>query len=142
MESITLILTALAAGASAGALDTLKDEAKEAVRAAYGKLRGLISKRFREASTANGEEILAEYEADPESYEKGLGKKLAEADAGTDQALLAAANALLELLDQQGGKSSKYNVTITGSQGVQVGDHGTQTNTFSSQLPRSGSQDG
>ena len=70
--------------------------------------------------------------ADPESYEKGLGKKLAEADAGTDEALLGAANALLELLDQQGGKPGKYSVTVTGSQGVQVGDHGTQTNTFTS----------
>jgi hypothetical protein len=132
MEPITLILTALAAGASVGALDTLKDETKDAVKAAYGKLRDLIGKRFREVGTANGETILAEYEADPESYEKGLGKKLAEADAGTDEALLKAANALLELLDQQGGRPGKYNVTVTGSQGVQVGDHSTQTNTFSS----------
>jgi len=38
----------------------------------------------------------------------------------------------LELLDQQGGKSGKYNVTVTGSQGVQIGDRGSQTNTFTS----------
>ena len=132
MEPITLILAALAAGASAGALDTLKDEAKEAVKAAYTKLRDLIGKRFREAGTANGEAVLAEYEADPDSFEKGLGKKLAEADAASDEAVMTAANAILELLNQQGGKSSKYNVTVTDSQGVQVGDHGTQTNTFTS----------
>jgi RIP homotypic interaction motif len=137
MDSIALILTALAAGASAGALDTLKDEAKEAAKAAYGKLRGLVGNRFRETGTVNGEAVLAEYEADPESFEKGLGKKLAAAGAGDDEALVAAANALLELLNQQGGKSGKYSVTITGSQGVQVGDHGTQTNTFSSR-PASG----
>ena len=64
--------------ASSGALDTLKDEAKEAVNAAYGKLRDLVGRRFRVACTANGEAVLAEYEADPESFEKGLGKKLAE----------------------------------------------------------------
>jgi hypothetical protein len=136
MESITLILTALAAGASAGSLDALKDEAKDAVKAAYGKLRALVGNRFREAGTVNGEAVLAEYEQDPESFEKGLGKKLAEAGAGDDEALIAAANAVLELVRQQGVTSGKYNVTITGSQGVQVGDHGTQTNTFTAP-PRS-----
>jgi hypothetical protein len=132
MEPITLILAALAAGASAGGLDALKDEAKEEVKAAYGKLRALVGNRFREAETVNGEAVLAEYEQDPESFEKGLGKKLAEAAAGDDEALLAAANAVLELVGGQDGRSGKYNVTITGSQGVQVGDHGTQTNTFTS----------
>jgi hypothetical protein len=132
MEPITLILAALAAGASAGALDGLKDEAREAVKAAREKLRSLVSKRFREAGTANGEAVLNEYEADPESFEKGLGKKLTEANAGQDVDLLAAAHALLELLNQQGARPSKYNVTVTGSRGVQVGDHGTQTNTFTS----------
>ncbi len=132
MEPITLILTALAAGGTAGALDSLKDEAKEAVKAAYGKLRGLVGKRFRDTGVVNGEAVLAEYEADPESFEKGLGRKLAEADAGGDEDLLAAADALLKLVNQQGGKAGKYNVTISGSQGVQVGDHGTQTNTFTS----------
>jgi hypothetical protein len=132
MEPITLILTALAAGASAGTLDEFKDEVKERVRAAYGKLRDLVSKRFRETRTANGEAVLAEYEADPESFEKGLSKKLTEADAGKDEALVAAAKVLVELLGQQGGKSGKYNVTITGSQGIQIGDHGTQENKFTS----------
>jgi hypothetical protein len=112
MEPITLILTALAAGASAGALDELKDEAKERVKAAYGKLRSLVSKRFREAGTANGETVLVEYEADPESFEKGLIKKLTEADAGKDEGLVAAAKALLELLDQQNGKPGKYANTM------------------------------
>jgi IstB-like ATP binding protein len=92
----------------------------------------LVRERFRETGTANGEAVLAEYEADPESFEKGLSKKLAEADASKDEALVAAAMVLLELLDQQGGKSGKYNVTITGSQGIHIGDHGTQTNTFTS----------
>jgi hypothetical protein len=130
MEPITLILTALAAGASAGALDELKDEAKSKVMAAYVGLRSLVSKRFREAGTANGEAVLAEYEMDPGSFESGLGKKLTEANADQDETVVAAARALLEMLDQQGGKPGKYSVTITDSRGVQIGDHGTQTNTF------------
>lgn len=132
MEPITLILTALVAGASSGALDTLKDEAKEAVNAAYGKLRDLVGRRFRVAGTANGEAVLAEYEADPESFEKGLGKKLAEAGADKDDVLVEAAAKVLELLNQQDGHSGKYNVTVTGSQGIQIGDQGSQTNKFTS----------
>ncbi len=132
MEPITLILAALAAGATAGLLDGLKAEVTEKARAGYRKLHDLVSARFREAGTANGEAVLAEYEADPQTFEKGLGRKLAEANAGQDEALLAAAKALLELVDQQGAAAGKYNVAVTGSQGVQIGDHGTQTNTFTS----------
>jgi hypothetical protein len=124
MEPITLILTAIAAGASAGALDEVKDE----VKAAYGKLRDLVSKRFREAGTPNAEAVLAEYEADPESYRGPLAKKLDAARAGTDDDLVAAATALLKLV----GKSGKYTVTVTDSKGVMVGDGNTQTNTFTS----------
>jgi hypothetical protein len=45
MEPVTLISTALAAGASAGAPDALKDDVKEKVKAAYAKLHGLVKKR-------------------------------------------------------------------------------------------------
>ena len=55
MDPITLILTALAAGASAGAIDELKDEVKGKAKAAYEKLRDLLGKRFREAGTPNAE---------------------------------------------------------------------------------------
>ena len=130
MDPITLILTALAAGASAGAIDELKDEAKEKVKAAYGKLRDLVSRRFHEAGTSNGEGTLADYAEDPETYEKGLSKKLTAAGADNDANILAAAQALLDLVGQQSPNSGKYNVTVTGSKGVQVGDQNTQTNTF------------
>lgn len=130
MEPITLILAALAAGASAGAVDELKDEVKEKVKALYGKLRQLVSSRFGQAGTPNAEGTLADYEEDPETYEKGLSKKLAAAGADKDGDILAAAQALLDLVGQQGPKSGKYNVTVTGSEGVQVGDRNTQTNTF------------
>ena len=130
MDPITMILTALAAGATAGAIDEFKDEVKDKVKAACGKLRDLVSKRFREAGTPNAEAALAVYEEDPETYKAGFAKKLTAARAEEDEALVAAAQAVLDLLGQQ-GKSSKYNVTITGSEGVYVGDHGTQTNTWS-----------
>ena len=36
----------------------------------------------------------------------------------------------MALVDAAGSQSGKYTVDVRGSQGVQVGDHNTQTNTF------------
>ena len=109
MDPITLILTALATGASAGAIDELKDEAKEKAKAAYGKLRDLVGRRLREAGTPNAEGTLAEYEEDPETYEKGLSKKLTAAGVDTDAGIVATAQALLDLVGERSPKSTKYN---------------------------------
>jgi hypothetical protein len=106
MEPVTLILTALAAGTSAGALDALKDDAKEKVKAAYRKLHA------------------------PQKWEGLLTAELTEAGAAQDDDLVAAAKTLLELVDQSGAKSGKYNVTIKDSHGVQVGDGNFQVNKF------------
>jgi hypothetical protein len=130
MDPITVILTALAAGASAGAIDEFKGEAKEKAKALYGKLRDLVARRFREKGAANAEAVLDEFAADPESYQGGLKKKLEAADAGADNALLDAAQALVDLVRQQSASSKFGGVQITGSEGVIVGDHATQTNTF------------
>jgi len=64
MEDVTLILTALAAGASAGALDALKDDVRDKAKAVYGKLHGLVRQRFR--GNASAEIILSEHQADAE----------------------------------------------------------------------------
>jgi RIP homotypic interaction motif len=130
MDEITLILTALATGASAGAIEALKDEAKDKAMASYGKLRDLVTRRFREAGTTNAEGTLADYEDDPETYKKGLSKKLGAAGADQDPDILTAAQALVDLIGAPGLRAGKYSVTVTGSKGVQVGDHNTQTNTF------------
>jgi hypothetical protein len=112
VDPITLIITALAAGASAGVIDALKDNAKDAARAAYAKLRGLAGKRV--AARPDGSLALDRYEAAP----------------ADDADLVAAARALMDLLDQAGARAGKYNVTITGGQGVQVGDGNVQFNRF------------
>jgi len=128
MEPVTLILAALAAGASAGALDVLKDDAKEKVKAAYAKLHGLVRKRL--SGRPHGELALAEYESAPQKWEGLLTAELTEAGAAHDDDLAAAAKTLMELLDQSGAKSGKYNVTIKDSQGIQVGDGNFQVNKF------------
>jgi hypothetical protein len=128
MDPITLIVAALAAGGSAGAIDALKDTAKDAAKAAYGKLHDLVRRRFR--GNASAEVILAEHQADPETYAAPLARKLTEAAAADDAGLVAAARALMDLVDPAGAKSGKYNVTITNSTGVQVGDGNIQVNRF------------
>jgi hypothetical protein len=128
VDPITLIITALAAGASAGVIDGLKDNAKDAARAAYAKLRGLASKRV--AARPDGSLALDRYEAAPRTWEAVLASELTEAGAADDAGLVAAARALMDLLDQAGARAGKYNVTITGGQGVQVGDGNVQFNRF------------
>ena len=128
MEPVTLILTALAAGASAGALDSLKDDVKEKASAAYTRLRDLAARRV--SGRPHGELALAEYGAAPQKWESLLSAELTEAGAHRDEALVAAARAFMELEDQAGAAASKYAVTITDSQGVQVGDGNIQVNKF------------
>jgi hypothetical protein len=128
MEPIALILTALATGASAGVLDVLKDDVKDRAKAMYVRLHDLVRQRFRGNATA--ELVLSEHQADPETYSAPLAKKLTEAGASDDVELVAAARALMELIDQAGAKSGKYNVTVRDSRGVQVGDGNVQFNKF------------
>lgn len=128
MDPITLIVTALTAGASAGAIDGLKEDIREPAKAAYGRLRDLAMRCFR--GNASAEVILMEHQADPETYKAALAKKFAEAGAGKDPHLVAAAKVLMELVDQDGVKSGKYNVMMEDSKGVQIGDGNLQVNKF------------
>jgi hypothetical protein len=128
MEPISLILAALVAGASAGVLDALKDDVREKVKAAYAKLHGLTKKRV--AGRPDAELALERYPGAPEKWEPVLTDELTQAGAAGDTELVAAAKALMELMDQAGTKAGKYNVTIKDSKGVQVGDGGFQVNTF------------
>jgi hypothetical protein len=128
MDPITLIVTALIAGATTGALDSVKDGAKAGFKAAAEKLRGLVKRRV--AGNPGAEAALAELEADPRTWKAPLAAKLTQLGAADDADLVAAAQALMELVDQAGARAGKYNVTITGSKGVQVGDGNIQVNRF------------
>ena len=128
MDPVTLIITALATGASAGALEALKDDAKDTAKRAYAKLRELTRRRV--ASQPDGELALERYESAPQKWESVLAGELTEADAASDADLVSAAQALMELVDGSGSRAGKYNVTIKDSRGVQGGDGGIQINRF------------
>ena len=124
MDPVTLIVTALAAGAASA----LQDGASAAVKDAYARLKALAKKRF--ADRPKGELVLAEHHAAPQMWEAPLAAELSAVGAAGDADLVAAAQALMNLVDEAGSRAGKYDVTVQDSQGVQIGDYNTQTNTF------------
>jgi hypothetical protein len=124
MDPVTLIVTALAAGAASA----LQDGASAAVKDAYARLKALLTRRF--AGRPSAELVLAEHQAAPQTWEKPLAAELSAAGAEGDADLVAAAQALMSLVDEAGSRAGKYVVTVRDSQGVQVGDYSTQTNIF------------
>jgi hypothetical protein len=123
VDPITLIATALAAGVSAA----VKDTAGQAIKDAYESLKGLIRRKFGSKPIA---EAVEQHEAAPDAGRESLKTALADAGADRDEEILAAAKKVLELADPEGAAKGKYNVTISGSKGVVVGDNATVTQTF------------
>ena len=123
MDPITLIVTALAAGAALG----VKDTASAMVTDAYAGVKALVKKRLGEGPGA--ELVLARHEQAPETWQVPLMAELTRAGADGDGDLIAAAKALLDLVGEAGG-TGKYAVDVRGAQGVQIGDHNRQDNVF------------
>lgn len=125
MDPITLIVTALAAGAALGVQGT----ASAMVKDAYAGLKALAKKRLGGGPAADL--VLAKHEQAPEAWHAPLMAELTERGGDHDGELVAAAKALLDLLAEAGRAAGKYTVDIRGAQGVQVGDNNRQDNTFS-----------
>jgi hypothetical protein len=126
MDPITLIVTALAAGAALGAQDTVSAMVKDA----YAGLKVLVRKRL--GGRPGAELVFAEHEQAPETWQALLMVELAETGADGDRDLIAAAQALLDLISEADGRTGKYAVDVRGAQGVQIGDHNRQDNVFNS----------
>jgi hypothetical protein len=124
MDPITLIVTALAAGAALGVQDT----ASAVVKDAYASLKALVKRRL--GGSPGAEVVLARHEQAPEIWQAPLMAELAQAGADGDGDLIAAAKALLELAGEAGAGAGKYAVDVRGAQGVQIGDHNRQDNVF------------
>src|ERR1039457_270867 len=124
MDPITLIVTALAGGAALGA----KDTASAAVKDAYAALKALVAKRF--SGQPDAKLMLAKHEKAPGIWRAPLAAELGETGADRDPDLVAAAQALMGLVDEAGARAGKYTIVVRGGQGVQVGDHNWQSNVF------------
>jgi hypothetical protein len=118
MDPISLILGALAAGATA----SLQETAGQAVKDAYAGLKALLIRKFENKPVANT--ALEEHEKQPEVWEKPLEQALKEANADQDEDVVQAAQRLLTLINPQQAQAGKYNVNITGDvQGFVQGDN-------------------
>jgi hypothetical protein len=133
MDPITLIVTALAAGAALGVQDT----ASAVVRDAYASLKALVKRRL--GGDPGAELVLSRHEQAPETWKAPLIAELAQAGADGDSDLIAAAKALLDLVDEAGG-AAKYVVDARGAQGVQIGDHNRQDNVFNAPADGAGTR--
>jgi hypothetical protein len=107
MDPVTLIVAALVAGAAAG----LKDTASSAIKDAYNGLKGLLRRKL--ACRPDGELVLARHEQEPQVWDKPLAQELTAAGAGDDPALIAAAQALMQLVDAAGAAAGKYQVAAS-----------------------------
>ena len=124
MEPISLILTALTAGAMAA----LQETASTVIKDTYQGLIALISKRFDKDAKAKA--TLDGYAEDPKTWEKPLEKTIKEFNLSTDKEILAIAQKLLDLVKESGNRT-KYKVDIQGDiQGFVQGDNTKVTMNF------------
>jgi hypothetical protein len=94
MEPVTLIVAAIALGASDGARETTK----QAIGDAYATLKGWITNRY---SSVIAEVEGLEHEPEEELRRALLAKKLEQAGAGDDVDLLGLAQVLLATVEEQ-----------------------------------------
>jgi hypothetical protein len=129
VDSISLVLNALASGAVQGAADGVSDS----VKSAYAKLTQLVSTRVSGSKAA--EMILAEHASDPKTWQAPLLKVLTDHGVAADQHIIEVAQELMALLDQMGTTQGKYQVDMARAQGVQLGGQNVQINSFNSSIP-------
>ena len=123
MDPLTVIATALIAGAAAA----LNDTAGQAIKDAYNGIKELIKRRLGSANNAddlNAAIKLAEKKPDDKSRQETLKDELKSAGAANDQDVLQAATALLQLIQKQAPTiATQYNVSVSGS-GAAAAGHG------------------
>ncbi len=119
MDPVTLIATALIAGAASGTTDTTAS----AVREIYTRLWGMV--RRRTVGHPNARTALDTSRTGAPDRLDLLKTALWEVGAGTDAQLVTAAQELMELVDPDGARQGKY-VVVRDAKNVVVGDHNIQ----------------
>lgn len=109
MDPVSLVISALVAGATAA----FKDTAGQAMKDAYGSLKTLLKRKF--AGKPAAEVALDQHEEKPEVWKEPLKQALTESGAGEDEEVIKAAQALLKQVDPEGAGNGRYNTTIHGN---------------------------
>jgi len=123
MDPISLIVTALAAGASAA----LKDTASAAIKDTYAALKTLVRKYLN--GDISVESQLDVVDGQPERA-SSLKQHLDSTGADRDEELLRLSHELLERIDPTGAQAGKYNVNVSGGKGAVIGDNASVTMNF------------
>jgi hypothetical protein len=118
MEPITIIVTAVVAGAAVAA----KDVAAQAVKDGYAALKALIVRRFGEKADVAGAIEGVEKKPDSKGRQETLKEELEAAGAGQDAELVRLAQTLLDLLKEQGLTTGpSYRTELHGSGAIAQG---------------------
>jgi hypothetical protein len=119
MDPVTLIVSAIALGAAAGA----KAVVPQAIKDAYAGFKGLLVRKF--GSAAKVEDAVKQVEDKPqsESRQSVLKEELEEAKSAIDPELIAKAEELLKQLQEVGLAPAgvSYTATLTGSGAIAQG---------------------
>ncbi|WP_024799482.1 hypothetical protein [Nocardia sp. BMG51109] len=123
MDPLTVITTALIVGAAAGG----QDAATAAVRDAYTALRDRLTGGGDDSGAV---EVIEANEAAPGGNVAELEDALRHHRSVGDSELRSAAETLLSELPSDRVEAARARIDLRHAQGVQIGDHGTQHNTF------------
>ena len=119
MDPVTLIATALVAGAASGTTDA----AANAVREISARLWNMVRRRI--AGYPGARAVLDTNQAGTPDRVNLLKFALSEAGAGADVQLVKTAQDLMGLVDPEGARQGKY-VVVRDAKNVVVGDHNIQ----------------
>ncbi|MFF5076023.1 hypothetical protein ACFY36_03155 [Actinoplanes sp. NPDC000266] len=109
MDPLTLIVTALVAGAAAGGQDAISSLVKDA----YGGLKTLVLRKV--ATVEAGTTAVEQHAKNPQVWDGPVKDAIATSGADHDEEVLAAARKLLEQVDPGGAREGKYTLNITAS---------------------------
>ena len=118
MDPVTLVVTALVAGASAG----LQEATSSAVKEAYLKLKALVGRHFGDRMLAQA--ALEGNEQSPTKYERPLAEEVTVTHAADDPEVRVLAQELLDALEANGTPTEQYVIQIEKAIGVQIGGRG------------------
>jgi len=126
MDPVTVVVSALLGGLTAGLTDT----AKAATKDLYDALKARLMKKAE--TNEDVQDAIAKIEKQPDSKARQelLKEELGKLSLENDNELLKLAQSLLEVLKETEGKSGKYTVDIQNSQGIVVGDNADVTQNF------------
>jgi hypothetical protein len=121
MDPITIIVSALVAGATAG----ITSVAEQGVKESYNKLKELIQRKFGDKGDTLSAVEQVEKKPESSGRQQVLMEELADAGAGQDAQVLQAAQDLLALLQpdsSQQAVADRGAAAATGRGAAQVGD--------------------